>query len=112
MSGMLPLIQPFINGMKSFPPPALTSGLTVFMAIIYVISLAIPSLSESWSLQSTALTNFELGRLSTFPMVHINLIHLLMNSWALVPLLRTFESINGTVRTGIVLNSEYRSLKY
>lgn len=34
----------------------------------------------------------------------MSLLHLLLNSWALLPLLSSFELQNGTVRTGIVLN--------
>lgn len=37
-------------------------------------------------------------------MLHLSLLHLCLNGWALLPLLSSFELQNGTVRTGIVLN--------
>lgn len=37
-------------------------------------------------------------------MLHLNVFHYIMNMWGLIPLLRTFELANGTVRTGVVLN--------
>ena len=38
-------------------------------------------------------------------MLHLSLLHLGINCWALLPLLSAFELQNGTVRTGIVLNA-------
>lgn len=38
-------------------------------------------------------------------MLHLSLLHLGLNCWALLPLLSAFELQNGTVRTGIVLNA-------
>ncbi|CDO56157.1 similar to Saccharomyces cerevisiae YPL246C RBD2 Possible rhomboid protease [Geotrichum candidum] len=85
-------------------PPALTSGLALFMVILFFASVAFPTMNESLALNSRLLTNFELNRLTWYPMLHLNLLHLGLNLWAFVPLLSSFELSNGTVRTGVVLN--------
>lgn len=89
---------------KRFPPPAITSGLSVFLVVIFFITTVAPSVASSLVLKSSALTSLELNRLSFYPLIHVNLLHLFFNIWALAPLLAVFESTNGTVRTGIVLN--------
>lgn len=53
---------------------------------------------------SISRANFIVNRLTFYPMLHINVFHYMMNMWGLIPLLRTFELANGTVRTGVVLN--------
>lgn len=40
-------------------------------------------------------------------MLHLNILHLVLNGWTLLPLLSAFELANGTVRTGIVLNGMF-----
>lgn len=37
-------------------------------------------------------------------MLHYNIFHLVLTLFMLLPILSSFESSNGTVRTGIVLN--------
>lgn len=85
-------------------PPALTSGLALFMTLLFFASVAFPGLNESLALNARLLKNFELNRLTWYPMLHLNLLHLGLNLWAFVPLLGSFEASNGTVRTGVVLN--------
>lgn len=89
---------------KRLPPPAITSGLSVFMVVIFLITSVAPSVATSLELKSSALTSLQLNRLSFYPLIHINLLHLFFNIWALAPLLAMFETMHGTVRTGIVLN--------
>lgn len=39
-------------------------------------------------------------RLNTYPLIHINLLHFLLNAFAVVPLLERFEAEHGTLLTG------------
>ncbi|ODQ68617.1 rhomboid-domain-containing protein, partial [Nadsonia fulvescens var. elongata DSM 6958] len=88
-------------------PPALTSGLTVFLVAVFLIDISFPQLKlfDSWTLGSQALSSFELNRLSFYPMAHLGWFHLIFNLFALVPLLARYERTHGTVYTGVVLNT-------
>lgn len=39
-------------------------------------------------------------RLNTYPLIHLNLLHAILNIFALVPLLERFEADHGTLLTG------------
>ena len=39
-------------------------------------------------------------RLNTYPLIHINFLHAILNIFALVPLLERFEADHGTLLTG------------
>lgn len=84
-------------------PPALTTGMIVFLVFLYCADV-----TGSWRdrnvLYRGALLDLELGRISMYPLFHVNMVHLLVNLFSFIPLLGLYESVNGTVRTGIVLN--------
>lgn len=84
-------------------PPAITTGLLAFMVLLYGLSFGF-AVVDTLKLTPSALTSINLNRLSFYPCVHFNVIHLVLNLIALAPLLCDFELRNGTVRTGIVLN--------
>lgn len=53
---------------------------------------------------------FLVYRTNTFPLIHTNFFHLLMNVLALTPLLERFESEYGTLTTlALFLGREYNS---
>lgn len=84
-------------------PSALSVGLLIFMTLFELINLLYP-LTAALMLTPNALFELDLNRLSFYPLVHLNILHLIFNCWALYPLINQFEQKNGTVRTGIVLN--------
>lgn len=86
-------------------PPAISGGIVIWMTILFFIGVARPGFNDSLKLQKSTITNLELNRLTFYPMLHLSLLHLGLNCWALLPLLSSFELQNGTVRTGIVLNA-------
>jgi membrane associated rhomboid family serine protease len=46
-------------------------------------------------------------RLNTYPLIHKNIFHLLLNTAALIPLLERFESEHGTVVTFILFSGPF-----
>lgn len=52
------IIDPLLNVFK-YVPPALTLGLMVFMAILFVVGTIFPSMNENLKLQSSMLTSLE-----------------------------------------------------
>ncbi|ODV58085.1 putative rhomboid protease RBD2 ASCRUDRAFT_78199 [Ascoidea rubescens DSM 1968] len=90
-------------GLSSSYPPALTSGLTVFLVIIYLLSF-VTSINEAIALNPWAPFQLNLNKISLYPLGHLSLLHLIFNVIAIISPLSRFESKNGTVYTGIVLN--------
>ncbi|CCD25445.1 putative rhomboid protease RBD2 NDAI_0F01260 [Naumovozyma dairenensis CBS 421] len=89
-----------------YPPAALTTGLTVFLAIIYTLSwFPRTNLNESWSLNTDSLFHLKtFSKLSTYPLIHLSLLHLLCNVFAIFVPLTIFETNHGTIYTGVILN--------
>lgn len=86
--------------------PALTTGLPLFFLLIWGLDFKY-DLVHALGLVPDSLfppSLDALNRLSFFQVVHINFLHLVLNTIALLPLLREFELEHGTVRTGIILN--------
>lgn len=80
-------------------PPAITTGLILFYVLLYSLGLL-----DSMILTSNALFHLDLNRLSFYPLVFVNFLHLLVGVVVFTPLCAQFELACGTVRTGIVLN--------
>ncbi|ODV83242.1 hypothetical protein CANARDRAFT_30181 [[Candida] arabinofermentans NRRL YB-2248] len=85
-------------------PPALTLGLCIFLTLVYLYSFIQPSILESWPLDPYAIYNLEMSKLTTYPLIHENFIHLIFNIISIYTPLSQFEKSNGTVHTGVVLN--------
>ncbi|CUS23124.1 LAQU0S08e02652g1_1 [Lachancea quebecensis] len=85
------------------PPAALTTGLVIFMSFIYLLNLVV-DINGHISLKPNALFKLDLNRLSLYPLGHLSITHLLLNSLSLFGTLTIFERSHGTVHTGVVLN--------
>ncbi|ODV94485.1 hypothetical protein PACTADRAFT_4426 [Pachysolen tannophilus NRRL Y-2460] len=105
----LSAINQYFNLAKTFLPvfdgypPAFTSGFVVFLVLIYILSF-FTSINDKIALNPWAPFNFDLNRISMYPLGHVSFFHLLFNIIAIVTPLSNFEKENGTVHTGIVLN--------
>lgn len=86
------------------PPAALTTGLLIFLTVLFGISQVNSSFSDLFVLHADSLFKLDMGRLSTYPLMHMSLFHLVCNALAIVGPLNNFESTHGTVHTGVVLN--------
>lgn len=84
-------------------PPALTTGMVVFLVFLHFGDTT-GSWRDSNVLNRDALLDLQVGRLSMYPLFHLSIVHLLVNLFSFIPLLGMYESVHGTVRTGIVLN--------
>jgi membrane associated rhomboid family serine protease len=73
--------------------------------IVGIILLALLSLGPFWNLQElgalipSKVSIFNAYRITTFPLIHLNLIHAILNILALTPLLERFELEHGTLLT-------------
>ncbi|KAL6942278.1 hypothetical protein ACO0QE_003447 [Hanseniaspora vineae] len=83
-------------------PTAITSGLIVFMWIVY-ISPSMSFLLNPLDLVDHAVGNF-FKNLSMYPLDHVDLPHLIVNSFAMFVLLPELELKKGTIRVGVLLN--------
>ncbi|KAH3661625.1 hypothetical protein OGAPHI_006474 [Ogataea philodendri] len=109
MSSFQEVSQQVGNQLKRLFPaadrvPALSVGLSVFLVLVYLFSVANPWILDAWCLSPQALPNFELSRLTTYTLIHENFFHLLFNVASLYGPLSQFEVQNGTVHTAVVLN--------
>ncbi|KAI9684020.1 MAG: putative rhomboid protease [Bathelium mastoideum] len=89
----------------------LGTRLLVFAVLfISILSQRLPSL-RNWGCLLPAETNLAtLNRLSTYPFFHLSLLHLILNIIALIPLLTTFESENGTIVTLLLFTGPFSLL--
>lgn len=88
---------------KGYQPTALTTGLCIFIWLLYFVNMFY-DINKIFVLSPSSLKNLELSRLSLYPLVHISFIHAFLNTMALFVPLTIFESRHGTVRTGVILN--------
>jgi membrane associated rhomboid family serine protease len=102
--GLHKLLHPHVSNHSGIPP-VLTGSLLVFMTLFCAATYIFTSPLESLSLSAATVKNFEPNRLTWYPLLHYNIFHLILSSYLLYPMLATFEKFNGTIRTGIVLNS-------
>lgn len=98
------ILHPHIHARKG-TPPALSFGLCLFLSILLILGFIFPSWITNLKLNTGLVKNWELNRLTWYPMFHYNVLHFLLNLWFLYPALALFERNNGTVRTAIVLNA-------
>lgn len=84
---------------KEMRPPAITTGLVPFYLI-----MAFAVRHETLQLTPDAIFKLDLNRLSFYPLVFANWLHLVLGVACFTPFCAAFEVRNGTVRTGVVLN--------
>lgn len=85
--------------------PIISTGITLFLLIVYLLELKIDQLTINWALNPTLILQFELSRLTTYPLVHFSPLHLVFNMLSLWPSLAAFEMAHGSLHTAIVLNT-------
>ncbi|KAK6454271.1 uncharacterized protein RJT20DRAFT_57488 [Scheffersomyces xylosifermentans] len=85
--------------------PALTVGLALFTFILLLLDVSSQFvLSNKFSLYPGAIGQFDLNRVSFYPLFHIGLFHWLLNILSIFTPMAIFERTHGTVYTGITLN--------
>ncbi|KAK5113542.1 hypothetical protein LTR62_003411 [Meristemomyces frigidus] len=87
--------------------PLFTRGLLVVLLVLYIASLFTPALNRWGALVPKEINLSTLYRLNTFPLLHKNLLHFLLNSIALVPLVERFESEHGTVVSFLLFSGPF-----
>lgn len=85
--------------------PIISTGITLFIFIVYLFQLKVNDLTGNWALNPTLISQFELSRLTTYPLVHFSPLHLIFNMLSLWPCLASFELAHGSLHTAIVLNT-------
>lgn len=88
------------NGIK---PSALSVGLCIFMTILYLLNMWIP-INNAILLHPSALKEFQLARISFYPLAHLSTMHLVFNCISIFTPLSLFEASHGTIYTGMILN--------
>ncbi|EDO19370.1 hypothetical protein Kpol_1002p15 [Vanderwaltozyma polyspora DSM 70294] len=85
------------------PPSAVTVCVLALLIVLYVVNLYV-NINDNLGLRPSSLFDFELSRLSLYPLAHLSIIHLVFNVISLFPLLNLYESTHGTVMTAVTLN--------
>ncbi|CCH62104.1 hypothetical protein TBLA_0G01600 [Henningerozyma blattae CBS 6284] len=84
-------------------PAVLSVGLAIFLLLLFGINQMYP-INQKLSMQPESLFTFDIGRLSSYPLGHMSITHIIFNILALIPLLNIFETTHGTLYTGVLLN--------
>ncbi|KAK5129766.1 hypothetical protein LTR08_002832 [Meristemomyces frigidus] len=79
--------------------PLATLGLLLAITAFYIAHLFLPGLTQWGALIPQEIGISTLYRLNTYPLIHKDILHFLLNTIALVPLLERFESEHGTIVT-------------
>lgn len=101
MNQLLTEISTFV----SFPLPVISTGVTCFMILTYISSIFSPNIISNWSLSPNSLLNGNTTSLTTFPLIHVNFLHLLSNIIVLYHPLSQFENSHGSLHTALLLNT-------
>lgn len=99
--------MPSIQGFNAFRARSYVLRLPLFTRVIVVVIFAVwvLGLQKMWDLQQwgalipSQITFATAHRLSTFPLIHLNFFHCIVNIIALTPLMERFESEYGTLTT-------------
>lgn len=86
------------------PLSGLSTGLSIFLTLLFVINFTIYPLNDHIVLKTDSLFTFDLNRISLYPLAHLSVIHLLFNVLSLFTPLTLFERTHGTLYTGVILN--------
>lgn len=85
------------------PLNTVSIGMCLFLTLVYPFTT--DKLLENWALCPAKLIQFEMHRLTTYPLVHLSLTHLLFNCLAFYPFVSKFEEKCGSFHTCIALNT-------
>ncbi|KAF2169587.1 hypothetical protein M409DRAFT_64673 [Zasmidium cellare ATCC 36951] len=87
--------------------PLCTRGLVAVITLLYVVHWFVPEITEWGALIPSEINLRTLHRLNTFPLLHRDIFHYLLNIIALTPLLDRFESEHGTIVTFILFTGPF-----
>ncbi|ORY77728.1 hypothetical protein BCR37DRAFT_400447 [Protomyces lactucae-debilis] len=90
--------------------PLFTQAITAVMVLFFLLSF-VSGINDAFMLYPSAIIpDWELSRLTTYPLVHLSFLHLLLNVIAFVPLAARFELRFGTLRTLAMLLGPFESV--
>lgn len=95
----IPSVDQLVQKLKA--TPALSVGIILFSFLFYVVY---PAGSTALLLTPNAPLDLNLNAISFYIFPHVNLVHLVLNLFALFPLLSRYEKTHGTIYTGVTLN--------
>ncbi|KXL50228.1 hypothetical protein M433DRAFT_61649 [Acidomyces richmondensis BFW] len=87
--------------------PLATRAVLFLLTAFYFANLFAPSLTQWGALIPQEIGFDTLYRLNTYPLLHRNLFHFLLNTVALVPLLERFEAEHGTIVTFLLFTGPF-----
>lgn len=88
------------------PYPVISTGVCGFMVLTWLATFFNNNIINNWSFSPNCLlNNFETYRFNTFPLVHLNFLHLFFNLITLYYPLSEFEKSHGSLHTAIILNT-------
>jgi len=79
-------------------PGLVTSILIAVCVAVWLVQIAVPSLTGRWDIYGLAVASGQWYRLFTAGFLHLSVIHILFNMWALWVLGRPLEAILGRIR--------------
>lgn len=87
--------------------PIIATGMALFLTCCYVDQLLTPEMTAEWALAPVLLAAWppQLGRLTSYPLVHFSPLHLLGSLVFMWPCLAEFERAHGSLHTAIVMNT-------
>nr|OQO21804.1 hypothetical protein B0A51_10715 [Rachicladosporium sp. CCFEE 5018] len=87
--------------------PLATRILLLVLTAVWIATLFTPKLEPWGALIPQDIGLATLYRLNTFPLLHKNFLHFLLNTIALIPLLERFESEHGTIVTTLLFTGAF-----
>lgn len=93
---VLPYAQKLVQRTKVLP--LFTLGISASMIVFYLLTI-VTSIYAGFSLKPSDLRNFELSRLTTYPLIHSSFVQIVLSMAAFVPLCSRFETKFGTARS-------------
>ncbi|TKA22354.1 hypothetical protein B0A50_08173 [Salinomyces thailandicus] len=87
--------------------PLATRGILFLLTTFYVAHFFWPGLEQWGALIPQEIRFDTLYRLNTYPLIHISIFHLLLNSFAITPLLERFEAEHGTIVTFLLFTGTF-----
>lgn len=97
---LLESVQPYVQNViqRARTLPIFTFGITAAMALFFLLTI-FTSIISSFSLKPSDVPNFELSRLTTYPLIHVSFLQLVLSLGLFIPLSSRFERKFGTLRS-------------